>query len=137
MSHPYHTAAFNPRVKTNTTYHGCSIDVREDEATQDKRGNQAYTRVPKLQVTVEPGDIIRLPNFWWHTVETEAEQYSIAVTLRAACLPNRVSVGYHMMRMFDEDYYELVERFQNGGRLTDKDVNLKIFSYLSKSKNQF
>ncbi len=137
MAHPYHTAAFNPRVKSNTTYHGCSIDVREDQATQDSRDNEAYTRVPKLQFNAQPGDILRLPNYWWHTVETFSDDYSIAVTLRAACVPNLVSGGYLAMRLLDKDYHEMVKRIKNGGRVTDKDINLKIFSYLDKRKNQF
>jgi|SRR5690554_4082186 hypothetical protein len=137
ISHPYHSPAFNPRVKTNTTYHGCSIDVREDNSAQDNRGNEAYTRIPKLQVTVEAGDLLRLPNYWWHTVETFAEHHAIAVTLRATCLPNLASVGYLAMRVLDKDYHEMIKRFKNGGRVTDRDVSLKLFSYLDKTKNQF
>lgn len=137
LAHPYHSAAFNPRVKTNTTYHGCSIDVREDNDTQDKRGNEAYTRIPKLQMTAEAGDILRLPNHWWHTVETFSENHSIAVTLRAACLPNMTSGGYLAMRVLDKDYHEMIKRIKSGGRVTDRDINLKIFSYLDKTKNQF
>lgn len=137
LAHPYHTPAFNPRVKTNTTYHGSSIDVREEEHSQVKRGNEAYTRVPKVQFTAEPGDVLRLPNYWWHTVETFTEKYSIAVTLRAACLPNMTSGGYLALRLLDRDYHEMIKRIKAGGRVTDKDVSLKIFSYLDKSKNQF
>lgn len=137
LAHPYHSAAFNPRVKTNTTYHGSSIDVREDNASQDLRGNEAYTRIPKLQVTVEAGDILRLPNYWWHTVETFADHHAIAVTLRAACLPNMASGGYLAMRILDKDYHEMSRRIRGGGRVTDRDINLKIFSYLDKRKNQF
>ncbi len=137
LAHPYHSAAFNPLVKTNTTYHGSPIDRREDNSVQDKRGNEAYTRIPKLQMTTESGDILRLPNYWWHTVETFADHHAIAVTLRAACLPNLTSGGYLAMRLLDKDYHEMVKRLKNGGRITDRDINLKIFSYLDKTKNQF
>lgn len=137
LAHPYHTAAFNPRVKINTTYHGCSIDARESDQVQDSRGNSAYTRIPKVKLVAEPGDILRLPNYWWHTVETVADEYSIAVTLRAPCLPNMVSGGYLAMRILDEEYHEMARRVSRGGRITDRDINLKIFSYLDKTKNQF
>ncbi|MET1254638.1 cupin-like domain-containing protein [Aliikangiella maris] len=135
MAHPYYSAAFFPRVKKTTTYHGSSIDVREDNEAQRQRGYDAYTRIPKLQFDVEPGDIVRLPNYWWHTVETHAEQYAIAVTLRASCMPNTTSIAYLILRMLDEDYHQLVKRIQQGGRVTDEDVDLKIFSDLDQSKN--
>lgn len=137
IAHPYHSAVMKPRVKANTTYHGTSIDVRESNEVQKERGFDAYTAIPKFRIDIEKGDILRLPNFWWHTVETFTEEYSIAVTLRTPCLPNMTSLGYTLLRIADKDYREMVRRLSRGGRVTDNDVNFKIFQDLDKKKNQF
>jgi ribosomal protein L16 Arg81 hydroxylase len=124
-------------VKRNTTYHGSNIDFRESSEVQRSRGFNGYTRIPKLQCVMEPGDILRMPNYWWHTVETLSDGYAIGATLRAPCMPNLTSVGHLLMRLLDKDYYELVQRFARGGRLTDEDVTLKIFEDLDERKNHF
>ncbi len=137
LAHPYHSAVFKPRVKKNTTYQGSNIDVREPAEVHRQRGYDAYTRIPKLRSVLEPGDILRLPNYWWHTVETLPGSYTIAATLRAPCVPNLTSPGFLMLRLLDKDYHEMAKRIARGGRVTDRDINLKIFAYLDRRKNRF
>lgn len=42
-----------------------------------------YDKVPKLEHTMEPGDVLYNPSFWWHCIENVTE-YTLAVSTRWA-----------------------------------------------------
>jgi hypothetical protein len=124
MAHPYYTAALRPRVKTTTNYFGSNIDVREADEVQRQRGFGGYLGVPKLRFVMRPGDVLRVPNHWWHTVETRPGDYTIAATIRAACLPNLVGPGCMVLRWFDRQYHDMVRAFAERGRIEDRHIGI-------------
>lgn len=122
MAHPLYTAAMRPRVKTTTNYHGSNIDLRESEAVLAERGFGAYLHVPKVTVTMRPGDVLRVPNHWWHTVVTDPGSPTIAVTIRSGGMPNLVGFGYTWLRWKDEQYTEMARAFLRDGRIRDEHI---------------
>ncbi len=122
LVHPYYTAAMRPRVKTATNYHGSNIDIREPEAALEQRGFQGYLHVPKVRLDLYPGDVLRVPNHWWHTVVTHPGHYTIAATIRANTLPNRVGPGYTVLRWLDRQYWAMARAFEDDGRIYDKNI---------------
>jgi len=122
MAHSYYTAAMRPRVKATTNYHGSSIDVREADQVQVRRGFAGYLHVPKVRLEMGPGDILRVPNHWWHTVETHAGHYTIAVSIRAVGSPNLTCPGYTRLRTMDRQFHELARAFERDGRITDQHI---------------
>lgn len=122
LAHPDYTAAMQPRVKTTTNYAGSNIDVREPDEVQRSRGFHGYLGVPKCRVRLEPGDVLRVPNHWWHTVVTEPEGYTIAATVRLSPSPNLDGLGYVFLRRFDGQYRAIVDAFIRDGRITDAHI---------------
>ena len=122
MAHPYYTAALQPRVKTTTNYHGSNIDVREPADVQRQRGFGGYQGVPKFSLEMQPGDVLRVPNHWWHTVETRPGHYTLAATIRATCMPNLISPGYLLLRLLDRKYHAMLKAFASAGRITDEHI---------------
>ena len=133
LMHPYHTAGLQPRVKKQTVYHGSNVDIREGHKAISDRGFGAYPCLPKFQTELSPGDLLYIPNYWWHTVENVPEQYTVSVTIRSVAGFNMTGPAYYLLWLLDKDNYELKRRIEADGRVTDKDVNLKIFGYLDKS----
>lgn len=122
MAHPYYTAAMRPRVKQTTNYTGSNIDVREPDDVQQQRGFEGYLGVPKVKVVMRPGDVLRVPNHWWHTVVTEPGDYTLAATIRAACMPNLVGPGLLALRMRDREYFQMAKAIAEEGRIRDSHI---------------
>ncbi len=122
LAHPYYTAAMRPRVKTTTNYHGSNIDVREPDEVQAQRGFAGYLRVPKTRLTLEPGDVLRVPNYWWHTAVTHPGEYTLAATIRSGGMPNLVAPGYMVLRWFDKQYHAMAVAFAKQGRIADEHI---------------
>ena len=122
LAHPLYTASFRPRVKTSTNYTGTNIDVREGDEVLASRGYGAYLKVPKTKVTVRPGDVLRVPNHWWHTAVTHPGSYTLAATIRADTMPNRVGPGYFLLRKLDPQYHQIVRDYIQDGRIHDRHI---------------
>lgn len=122
LAHPYYTAALRPRVKTTTNYHGSNIDVRESDDVQRRRGFAGYVAMPKVTVQMGPGDLLRVPNHWWHTVVTAPGDYTVAATIRSNSPPNRTGVGYGILRLFDRQYHAMAKAFATEGRIRDSHI---------------
>lgn len=122
LAHPYYTAAMRPRVKQTTNYTGSNIDVREPEDVLRRRGYDGYLNIPKVRVKLEPGDVLRVPNHWWHTVQTQPGDYTLAATIRAGTMPNLVGPGLMFLRWRDPEYMEMAKAFFAEGRVYDKHI---------------
>jgi len=122
LAHPYYTAAMRPRVKVTTNYYGCNIDVREPDAVQRQRGFAGYVAIPKVRVLMEPGDVLRVPNHWWHTAVTHPGAYALAATIRTECLPNLVGPGYMVLRWFDPQFHAMARSYAAEGRISDAHI---------------
>ena len=119
LAHPVYTAALKPRVKTTTNYTGSNIDIRESDAVQRQRGFDGYLGMPKVRARLEPGDMLRVPNFWWHTVVTAPGSHTIAATMRLEPGPNLVAPAMLLMRLFDKQTHALMKAYQRDGRIYD------------------
>jgi hypothetical protein len=122
LAHPYYTAAMRPRVKRTTNYYGCNIDVREPDETQRQRGFEGYLAIPKVRVHMEPGDVLRVPNHWWHTAVTHPGHYALAATIRTECMPNLVGPGYMILRWFDDQFRTMAQAYAKEGRIADRHI---------------
>jgi len=122
MAHPYYTPAMRPRVKQTTNYIGSNIDVRESREVQRQRGFDGYLNIPKIKLTMRPGDVLRVPNHWWHTVQTEPGDYTLAATIRAGAMPNLVGPGMMFLRWRDPEYLKMARDFFAEGRVYDRHI---------------
>lgn len=122
LAHPYYTAGLRPRVKTTTNYFGCNIDVRESDEVQRSRGFDGYLGIPRVTVPMEPGDVLRVPNHWWHTAVTHPGSYAIAATIRTECMPNLTGPGMMVLRWLDTQFHQIARDFAKEGRISDKHI---------------
>ncbi len=122
LAHPYYTAALRPRVKTTTNYHGSNVDVREPDDVQRRRGFDGYPAMPKVQVRLQPGDVLRVPNHWWHTVVTDVGDYTLAATIRSNSPPNRTGFAYGILRLLDSKYHAMAKAYLAEGRIHDHHI---------------
>lgn len=119
LAHPYYTAAFRPRVKSTTNYFGSNIDLREPEDVLRQRGFNGYLGIPLVRVELYPGDILRVPNYWWHTIVTHPGSETIAISIRSGCNMNTLGFGFGVLRLFDESFHKMAKAFAKEGRIRD------------------
>lgn len=119
LAHPRYTAGLRPRVKTTTNYTGSNIDIREPEAVLRERGFAGYFGVPKVRAPLVAGDMLRVPNFWWHTVETARCHSTIAATMRLEPGPNLTAPAMLLMRLLDKQMRVLMKSYLEHGRIYD------------------
>jgi hypothetical protein len=119
LAHPVYSAAMRPRVKKTTNYTGSNIDLREPDTVLRQRGFAGYLRIPKARVTLHAGDMLRVPNFWWHTVETHPGGYTLAASLRVEPGPNLVAPALLLLRLFDKKAQAIMKAYARDGRITD------------------
>lgn len=119
MAHPLYTAPMLPRIKKTTNYTGSNIDSRESNSVLKQRGFGAYLAVPKVAIRIEAGDMLRVPNLWWHTVETHPGDYTVAVTMRIEPGPNLVAPGFLCMGLLDKQAKAVARAYLKHGRISD------------------
>lgn len=119
LAHPRYTAGMRPRVKRTTNYTGSNIDIREPEERLRARGFDGYFGVPKVRAPLAPGDMLRVPNFWWHTVTTAPGSETIAATMRLEPGPNLAAPALLFLRMLDEQAHVLMRSYLEHGRIYD------------------
>ena len=119
LAHPYYSAAMRPRVKKTTNYTGSNIDLREPDEVLERRGFRSYLSIPKVQAEVEAGDMLRIPSFWWHTVETLPGSYTLASSLRIESGPSLVAPGLLAMRLLDKQTHAMMKAYEQEGRISD------------------
>ena len=100
LIHPKYTAAMRPRVKVSTNDIGSNIDFREDDDIQMKRGFNSYAHMPKERIDLQPGDVMRVPNYWWHTASTCDKTHAIVATVSAMPDINMVAPGCSLLSFF-------------------------------------
>lgn len=122
LAHPYYTAAMQPRVKAATNYAGSNIDIREGDDVLRQRGYAGYLAIPKVRVVLQPGDMLRVPNYWWHTVVTAPGDYTLAATIRSNSPPNLVCPGYTWLRLRDPQFHAIAKAFATEGRIRDEHI---------------
>ena len=71
---------------------------------------------------MEPGDVLRVPNHWWHTAVTHPGAYALATTIRTECMPNLVGPGYMVLRWFDEQFRTMAKAYASEGRISDRHI---------------
>ncbi|MEO0651857.1 MAG: cupin-like domain-containing protein [Planctomycetota bacterium] len=119
LTHPHYSPAMRPRVKRTTNYTGSNIDLRESEEVLRRRGFGGYLAVPKFEVELEAGDMLRIPSFWWHTVETLPGSHTIAASLRIEPGPSLVAPALLAMRLMDGQTHRMMRAYTRDGRISD------------------
>ena len=130
LAAPYYTAAMQPRVKSTTNYHGTNIDIREPDEALRARVFSGYLQIPKVRFRMQPGDILRIPNHWWHTVVTQPCDYTVGVSIRAIGTSNMTGIGYTVLRNLDSQYHAMARAFGKHGRIDDQ-----LIGYPRKTRN--
>ncbi|MDF1798501.1 MAG: cupin-like domain-containing protein [Planctomycetota bacterium] len=119
LAHPTYSAAMRPRVKKTTNYTGSNIDLRESDEVLERRGFRGYLSIPKVQAEIEAGDMLRIPSFWWHTVETLPGSYTLASSLRVESGFSLVAPGLLAMRLLDKQTHAMMRSYEQEGRISD------------------
>jgi len=119
LAHPTYTPAMRPRVKKTTNYTGSNIDLREPDEVQRSRGFAGYLGIPKVRAKLQAGDMLRVPSFWWHSVETSPDTHTIASSMRVESGPSLVAPGLLLMRLLDKQTHAIIKAFQTDGRISD------------------
>lgn len=122
VAHPKYTAAFRPRVKVNTQYVGSNIDFRESDEMQLRRGFNGYINIPKIRFELEAGDVMRVPNYWWHTASTCNRDYAVSAAVRSVSQFNFIAPGATTLGLLDPQVRESIKSIRSEGRIYDRHI---------------
>ena len=76
---PRNTLLLYPYLTPGNAYQDCLVSgVNDDE---DFKHFPLYRRCPRFQVTLEPGDLLLNPSWWWHSIQNLTEE-TIGVSSR-------------------------------------------------------
>jgi hypothetical protein len=78
MAHPKHSMWMSPVVRNDAYYSTSVIDHRKSHKELAAEGYDLYTYVPKYQTVTEPGDVLFVPQWWWHAVDNESISIGVA-----------------------------------------------------------
>lgn len=79
--HPKHSMWMHPITRKDMFYAATMLDWRKSHDEIEAEGYPLYRYIPKYTTTLEAGDVLFSPHWWWHCVETPVP--SIAVASRA------------------------------------------------------
>lgn len=133
--HPWFTPDMYPVVKDHSTYHASRVDGRESNDVITRRGMPLYQYVPKFYAIVEAGDLLFMPNYWWHTVTNIPGSHTLSLTMRTISDPNLISPTWEIMRYLDPNTWRIRKRMLKTGRLFDEDISASLFSYADNSND--
>lgn len=81
LVHPQHSMFMHPITRKDMFYAATMLDWKKSNDEIEADGFPLYRHVPKFQVTLEAGDVLFSPHWWWHCVITP--EPSIAIASRA------------------------------------------------------
>lgn len=96
---PNQTDALCMFPRLHPLWHKSRLDFERPDA---RLPCTAYSTSEALSVEVGPGDVLYLPPFWWHTVETLSPSASLSTLSRYHLLYNRMRGLYRMNYHFDK-----------------------------------
>jgi Cupin-like domain len=133
--HPLFTPGMYPVVKDHSTYHASRLDGREENDVIARRGFPLYRYVPKFYAIVEPGDLLFMPNYWWHTVSNLPGSHTLSLTMRTISNLNLISPTWEILRYLDRTTWSIRKKMLAHGRLFDEDISAYLFSYADDENN--
>ena len=77
---PRHSPFMYPVIRKDFFYSSSPVDVRMNGEEQVREGYPLYNLIPKYEVTLNPGDVLYSPQWWWHTVDNVG--FSVGVAMR-------------------------------------------------------
>jgi ribosomal protein L16 Arg81 hydroxylase len=126
---PYYSAGMYPVIKNSSVYHVSKVDGRESNDIIAQRGFPLYRYVPKYSATVERGDILILPNYWWHTVTNVPGSHTISLTFRTLSELNLAAPIFWFLKKTDPKSIEIRKKVLKYGRLYDEDVAASLYAF--------
>ncbi len=94
LVHPKHSLWMHPITRKDMFYNGTMIDWKKTNDEIEADGYPLYRYIPKFSVTLEPGDILFSPQWWWHCVDTP--EPSIGIASRAI---NDMFIGHELFSL--------------------------------------
>lgn len=132
---PYYSPGMYTVIKDNAAYHVSKVDGREDNDVISRRGFPLYKYMPKYHARVEKGDILYLPNYWWHTVSNVPGSHTISVTFRTLSTINLEAPAYWFLKKTDPKCKEIRNKVIKYGRLFDEDMAASLYSFADEKNN--
>lgn len=126
---PYYSAGMYPVIKDSSVYHVSKVDGRESNEVIANRGFPLYQYVPKYGVTVEEGDILVLPNYWWHTVSNVPGSHTISLTFRTLSQFNLAAPMFWFLKKYDKKSKVIRQKVLKYGRLFDEDIAASLYAF--------
>lgn len=108
-------------------YAATTVDFDKTNDELDTLGYPLYRYVPKMEVTLNPGDGLLVPQWWWHSVSNVG--FSIGVASRGSNYRNifKGNALFTLQALFDKKVIDYTIAMQKTGWSTDKTSVESIF----------
>lgn len=115
---PKHTKWVYPVIRNDMIYSSSLVDYRKSNEEIAADGYPLYRYVPKYEVTLEPGDVLFSPQWWWHAVDNEGITIAVATrTMNNPFLGNQV---YALMNLLSPPVWKNMFQILKTGWGADK-----------------
>ncbi|MFZ5895010.1 MAG: cupin-like domain-containing protein [Myxococcota bacterium] len=94
LVHPDHSMWMHPITRKDMFYAASMLDWRKTNNELEAEGFPLYRYIPKFTTTLEAGDVLFSPHWWWHCVDTP--ETSIGIACRAI---NKLIMGNKMFSL--------------------------------------